>query len=58
MDAERCVSCGTIIPEGRIVCPMCEQKEVKYGSILQSQDATIEEVEEVYEWLFTGDDKD
>lgn len=24
--AERCVCCGEIIPEGRQVCPSCEQK--------------------------------
>lgn len=23
-NAERCVSCGEIIPEGRMVCPICE----------------------------------
>lgn len=22
--AERCVSCGAIIPEGRLLCPNCE----------------------------------
>ena len=24
---ERCICCGTIIPEGRQVCPRCEQQE-------------------------------
>ena len=23
-DADRCVCCGTIVPEGRMVCPQCE----------------------------------
>jgi len=23
----RCVCCGEIIPEGRLVCPICEKKE-------------------------------
>ena len=23
-NVDRCVSCGEIIPEGRIVCPICE----------------------------------
>ena len=23
MDADRCVSCGAVIPEGRQVCPKC-----------------------------------
>ena len=25
-DAERCVMCGAIIPEGGMVCPVCERK--------------------------------
>lgn len=24
--ADRCVCCGDVIPEGRMVCPTCEQK--------------------------------
>lgn len=23
---DRCVSCGEIVPEGRLVCPICEKK--------------------------------
>lgn len=31
-DADRCVFCGEIVPEGRQVCPRCESKneERKY----------------------------
>ena len=25
-NADRCISCGEIIPEGRWVCPNCERK--------------------------------
>ena len=25
MDAEKCVCCGEVIPEGRQVCPSCEK---------------------------------
>ena len=25
-DVDRCVCCGAVIPEGRQVCPICEQK--------------------------------
>ena len=25
-DADRCVCCGEIVPEGRMVCPQCEHK--------------------------------
>ena len=29
-DADRCVCCGEIVPEGRMVCPQCEDhKEIK-----------------------------
>ena len=24
---DRCICCGAIIPEGRLVCPLCEEKE-------------------------------
>ena len=26
---ERCVCCGAIIPEGRMVCPACEQMQMR-----------------------------
>lgn len=29
MDADRCVSCGEIIPEGRQVCILCEHRANK-----------------------------
>ena len=33
--AERCVSCGEIIPEGRRICPNCEKRRAKiYEQIL------------------------
>ena len=25
---DRCVSCGEIVPEGRMVCPMCESGSI------------------------------
>ena len=28
-NAERCVCCGEIIPEGRQICPACEKKANK-----------------------------
>lgn len=46
-----CVCCGAIIPEGRMICPRCEQEEIKTGMILQSNGATKEEAQEAYEWL-------
>ncbi len=32
-DSERCIACGEIIPEGRMVCPRCEAKPDKGGWI-------------------------
>ena len=29
-DADRCVCCGEIVPEGRQVCPQCERKKYIY----------------------------
>lgn len=57
MDVDRCICCGNPIPEGRMVCPRCEQKEIKYGSILQSQNATTQEVEDAYQWLYANIDE-
>lgn len=52
MDADRCVSCGEIIPEGRMICLKCEQKEIRLGMILQTNNATPDEVEDAYDWLY------
>lgn len=30
-DVDRCVCCGEIIPEGRMVCPQCEDETEKDG---------------------------
>lgn len=29
VDADRCISCGEIIPEGRLVCPACQKRTEK-----------------------------
>lgn len=37
VDADRCVMCGEIIPEGRMVCPQCEieiQSKPDIGAVL------------------------
>ena len=48
MVEDRCVVCGNIVPEGRMVCPQCENAQIKIGMILQSVQATEEHVKEVY----------
>ena len=53
MNTNRCVCCGKIIPEGRMVCWSCEHQEMKIGRALQSLEATDEEVEKAYNFLKT-----
>ena len=55
---DRCVCCGKIVPEGRQICWKCEHTELKYGTILQAIEATKEETEKVYEFIYRKDDKD
>ena len=31
--ANRCICCGEIIPEGRLVCPQCESKWEKADKV-------------------------
>lgn len=37
-DAEYCVCCGEIIPEGRMVCPRCEKMDTERGSCFYRDD--------------------
>lgn len=56
MDVDRCICCGSPIPEGRLICPSCEQKEIQTGIALQSINATKKEVQDAYEWLYANID--
>lgn len=51
MSEECCVMCGNIIPEGRQVCWNCEQNIIKIGSILQSHNATEDDVVNAHEFI-------
>ena len=53
MNEDRCVCCGEVIPEGRQVCLNCEHRMTKVGAILQSRNATEEEVTKAYNFLET-----
>ena len=46
MDADRCIGCGEIIPKGRMFCLQCEHRAMKIGMILQSKNATADEVKD------------
>ena len=40
-DVDRCVCCGEIVPEGRMVCPQCEfelQSKSTVGEVLDIED--------------------
>ena len=54
MDVDRCVVCGEIVPEGRQICLNCEYRVDKIGSILQSQNATKDDVIKAYEFIQKG----
>ena len=44
MDADRCIFCGEIIPEGRWVCPVCEKKytpDDSFSNIQKAKKKTI-----------------
>jgi predicted nucleic acid-binding Zn ribbon protein len=49
---DRCVCCGEAVPEGRQICGACERAVLKIGKILQNQDATKEEVNQAYQFLY------
>ena len=48
---DRCVVCDEIIPEGRMICLTCERNSIKTGMILQSNQATKEEIEKAYDFM-------
>ena len=54
MDVDRCIVCGEPVPEGRQICLNCEYRVVKIGSILQSQNATKDDVIRAYEFIQKG----
>jgi predicted amidophosphoribosyltransferase len=53
MTENTCVCCGEIIPEGRQVCWNCEHRTTRVGQILQSQNATLDEINNAYTSLNT-----
>lgn len=54
MDVDRCIVCGDIVPEGRQICLNCEYRIDKIGTILQSQNATKDDVIKAYEFIQKG----
>lgn len=56
MHNNRCLYCNIIIPEGRIFCPICEGEQIKLGMILQSHQATNEEVDKAYDFMEESND--
>lgn len=56
MNNNRCLYCNEIILDGRMVCPFCENQQIKLGKILQSSQATNEEVNKAYAFMEDNDD--
>ena len=56
MNNNRCASCGVIIPEGRQVCPLCDRRQIRLGMILQSIEATTDDVKAAYAFMEGTDD--
>ena len=54
----KCVVCNEIIPEGRMICPLCERCSIKTGMILQSCQSTQEEVKQAYAFMKRKENKD
>ena len=51
MNNNRCLYCNEIIPEDRTICLLCESQQTKVGMILQSNQATDEEVKKAYNFM-------
>ena len=47
MNDNRCLYCNEILPEGRMICPSCENNQMKIGMILQSHQSTKEEIDKI-----------
>ena len=53
---EYCVHCHSVIPEERQVCFACERGRIKLGMILQTLNATKEDVGSAYNFMEGEDD--
>ena len=56
MNNNRCIICNEIIPEGRDMCLLCENAQMKMGAILQSLNATKEETKLAYDFMEGNND--
>lgn len=54
MGANTCVCCGSVISEDRMVCTMCEQREIKRRGAMQGNSVLDKEVVDSYEWLYAS----
>ena len=53
---EYCVCRHSVIPEGRRVCFACEKGRIKLGMILQTLNATKEDIGSAYNFMEGEDD--
>lgn len=46
-----CVYCQSIIPEDRMICPNCEYALTHIGRLLQSIEATEDQIQGAYKFI-------
>ena len=48
---DRCIVCGEIIPEGRMICLQCERRYIKMGMILQDNQIMNDEIKRAFDFI-------
>ena len=56
MNENKCIYCGKVISDKQKVCASCERELMKLGMIMQSRQATEEEVETAYKMMEARND--
>ena len=51
MGKDICKYCGIETPKGKTICPKCEHATMKIGAILQSNNASEDEVKKAYDFF-------
>ena len=57
MRENKCICCGEVIPKGREMCIGCERDILYIGMILQSNNATKDEVRKAYDFVYNKEEQ-
>ena len=57
MSEDRCIICNKVISDGKMMCSLCEDACTRIGMILQSRDATKDEIKKTYNFIKKGEKK-